>query len=322
MSIIYIVGGKQKNRLAAEWHQYEKGVILKLDMETKQLIDRFEYVSPPEVCPDQDPSIVFKAGTVKEKTLYVCTEREVLVYSLPDMTPKGYVSIPCFNDVHHVLPAQNGNYHVVTTGLDMVVEVDKKGKLIHAWNVLQEAPWERFSKKVDYRKVLTTKPHLSHPNFVFHIGDEVWATRCLQKDAICLTNPDKRIDIGGAYIHDGVLFGDTLFFTRVDGHVVTVDAKTLKVINDYDLNEWTHHNKKIGWCRGIKILDDHTVIVGFTRMRPTKNPLDGHQAYQAHADTLPTRIACYDLRKGKLVWECGLERFEFNAVFSIHCENE
>ncbi|WP_226672044.1 hypothetical protein [Rossellomorea aquimaris] len=321
MRPIYIIGGQHKKTRTAEWNQHEKAVILKLDMDTKQLIDRFEYISPPEVGPKEDHSIVFKAGTVKGNTLYVCTEREVLIYSLPNMKQIGYVSIPCFNDVHHVRPAPNGNYHVVTTGLDMVVEVDKTGKLVHAWNVLQLPPWQRFSPKKDYRKVLTTKPHQSHPNYVFHLGNEIWATRCLQRDAICLTNPTKRIDIGGAYIHDGVLFGDTLYFTRVDGHVVIADVKTLSVKKEFDLNQWTSGNKKLGWCRGIKVLDEHTVIVGFTRARPTNNPLDGNHANIMQGETLPTRIACYDLKQGKILWECDLERYHFNVVFSIHCEN-
>ena len=35
----------------------------------------------------------------------------------------------------------------------------------------------------------STKPHLAHPNHVFHIGDEPWATRFQQKDAVSLLDP-------------------------------------------------------------------------------------------------------------------------------------
>ncbi|PZD94748.1 hypothetical protein DNH61_17520 [Paenibacillus sambharensis] len=322
MRKIYIVGGQQKDRVTAEWHQYKKGVILEIDIDRFQLLRRHEYVSPPEVVPDQDPSIVYKAGTVVNRKLYVCTEREVMVYSLPDLRKLGYLSLPCFNDVHHVRPSRSGNYLVVSTGLDMVVEATPAGKLVNAWNVLGKPLWGRFSPSIDYRKVPTTKPHLSHPNYVFQLGHDVWVTRCLQKDAVCLTKPGRRINIGGAYVHDGVLAGNTLYFTRVDGHVVTVDPVTLQVKQQYNLNQMIHAGKKIGWCRGIKVLDQQTVIVGFTRVRPSSSSMSGQKVFNQLEAVQPTRIACYNLAEGKMLWELGLEKYNMHAVFSIHSENE
>ncbi|PAE44091.1 hypothetical protein [Bacillus sp. 7884-1] len=322
MEKFYIVGGEQKDRVEDEWHQYQKGIIIQLDIDSQQFIDRLEYVSPPEVCPTNDPSIVFKAGTVKNKQLYVCTQTEILIFSLPNLKQKEYLSLPCFNDIHHIRPNHNGNYLVVNTGLDMVIEVNKKGTILNEWNVLGQNPWERFSRTVDYRKILTTKPHQSHPNYVFQIGKDIWVTRCLQKDAICLTKPNQQIKIGGAIIHDGVLVGDTLYFTKVSGHIVTVDVKTLKVKNEYNLNSFTNVGKNLGWCRGIKVLDNQTVIVGFTRVRPSSNPLDGSDFFTQEHDVLPTRIACYHLSLQKLLWEIPLEQYGMNAVFSIHSEDE
>lgn len=322
MKKLYIVGGEQKDRVAVEWHQYQKGVIVQLDMDSQQFIKRLEYISPPEVCPFHDPSIVFKAGTVQNKKLYVCTQTEILIYSLPNLKQTGYLSLPYFNDVHHIRPNYNGNYLVVNTGLDMVMEVNKNGTILKEWNVLGQNPWERFSRTVDYRKVITTKPHQSHPNFVFLIGNDIWVTRCLQKDAICLTKPNQQVKIGGALIHDGVLVGDTLYFTKVNGHIVTVDVKTLKVKNEYNLNSFTRVGKNLGWCRGIKVLDDQTVIVGFTRVRPSSNPLDDTDFFGLEHEVLPTRIACYHLSQQKLLWEFPLEQYGLNAVFSIHSEDE
>lgn len=322
MRKIYVIGGQQKDRITEDWHQYEKGVILQIDLDKYELIKRTEYTSPPNVCPDKDPSIVFKAGTISKKKLYVCTETEVIIYSLPHMKQIDYISLPCFNDVHHVRPDQNGNLLVVNTGLDMVLEINSTGTILRTWNVLNQPPWDRFSPNVDYRKISTTKPHESHPNFVFQIGNDIWATRCLQKDAICLTKPDQIINIGGSYIHDGVLAGDTLYFTKVDGQVVTVDVHTLQVKNHYYLSLFDNHNSPLGWCRGIKVLSNDTVIVGFTRIRPSKNPLEDRQKFNSFDAVLPTRIACYDLKHGKLLWEHGLEQYNLNAVFSIHSENE
>jgi hypothetical protein len=233
------------------------------------------------------------------------------------------MSLPCFNDVHHVRPTIDGNFLVVSTGLDMVLEVTAYGAILRKWNVLGLDPWGHFPRNIDYRKVLTTKPHHSHPNYVFQIGKDIWATRCLQQDAICLTRPNQLIEIGGALVHDGVLVKDTIYFTKVDGHVVTVDRNTLKVKQVYNLNKITNAQKPLGWCRGIKVLNDHTVIVGFTRLRPTAQIVNGQLIQEGGYDILPTRIACYNLTEGKLLWwEHSLEEYGLNAVFSIHSEDE
>lgn len=79
----------------------------------------------------------------------------------------------------------------------------------------------------------------------------------------------------------------------------------------------------LGWCRGIKVLDDDKVVVGFTRIRPTlKKAPDGNRVWEGQYGVLPTRIACYDLKKGKLLWEQQLEDHGMNAIYSIHSESE
>ena len=323
MKSLYIVGGQQKERILDEWHQYEKGVIVKLDTTSNHFERSIEYISPQEVRPLNNPSIVFKAGTVQNRQLYVCTQTEVIIYSLPDFKLTGYFSLPCFNDVHHVRPTKDGNLLVVITGLDMVMEITPNGDILREWNVLGQNPWERFSRTIDYRKVLTTKPHQSHPNYVFQIGNDIWATRCLQYDAVCLTNPNKHIKIGDTHVHDGVVVGNTIYFTKIDGHVVTVDINTFTVKQVFNLNKITNANKHLGWCRGIKVLDQNKVIVGFTRLRPSNNPEANNQSFWEISEGVsPTRIACYDLSKGELLWEHSLEQYGLNAVFSIHGEDE
>ncbi|WP_372369480.1 hypothetical protein [Candidatus Uabimicrobium sp. HlEnr_7] len=86
---------------------------------------------------------------------------------------------------------------VVNAGLDMILRISVSGEILEEWPVLSETLWARFSKNVDYRKI-ETKPHKSHPNFVFCTQKNTWVTRSYQKDAICLTEPYNRIaiDIG------------------------------------------------------------------------------------------------------------------------------
>jgi hypothetical protein len=315
----YVIGAEQKSQVFKDWEQYKKGLILEVCPKNHSVNKRVEYLSPLEVCPTEKPSILFTAGTTDHKYLYVGTQTEVLVYSLKNFKKVGYFSLPCFNDIHHVRPTASGTVLIVNTGLDMVVEISLQGEVLNEWSVYGGDPWERFSRKVDYRKVPTTKPHYSHPNYVFTIGNEVWVTRCFQKDAICLTKPNKRINIGRELVHDGVVGGDSIYFTQVDGYVVIANIHTHKVTQVYNLNKITGAHLPLGWCRGIKVLDDNKVIVGFTRIRPSKKTLsNGEVVWGGQYGVLPTRIACYDLNNSKLLWEQQLEDYGMNAVYSIH----
>ncbi|GGH81497.1 hypothetical protein JOD43_001126 [Pullulanibacillus pueri] len=319
MSYLYILGGQQKGEIQEEWRQFQKGKILKVDLENMHVQPCLDYVSPQNVCPEPDPSILFKAGTVEGNRLYTCTQTEVIVYSLPDFKQLHYISLPCFNDLHHVRPSKDGNLLVVSTGLDLVLKINYEGDVLEEWNVLGKDPWVRFSKNIDYRKVPTTKPHEAHPNYVFELNGHVWATRCLQKDVICLTDPSKRIYIGKALIHDGVVVGNFIYFTRVDGTVVIVDARTYRIRAIRDLTKFTNYNKPLGWCRGIQVLNNNKVIIGFSRLRPSNSAgNEGEGRSRAGYGVLPTRVACYDLKKKRLLWQLPLEDYGLNSIFSIH----
>jgi hypothetical protein len=205
------------------------------------------------------------------------------------------------------------------TGLDMVVEITTTGSLVREWSVLGEDPWARFSRETDYRKVPTTKPHLSHPNHVFVLDEEVWVTRLNQRDAICLTSPGRRIDIAVERPHDGYLFGDRIYFTTVDGHIVIANRKTQKVEETVDLNQMSGQSGQVlGWCRGVLPLDERRLWVGFTRVRPTKfleNVAWIKNGYtQRHR---PSHVALYDLEHKTCEQEIELEPHGIGVVFSL-----
>tara|TARA_R110002072_G_scaffold168861_5_gene322532 strand:- start:745 stop:1740 length:996 start_codon:yes stop_codon:yes gene_type:complete len=320
----YVVGGRQrKNAFATEaWRSYAKGIIGKFDPATGKSEVCVEYVSPPEVCADDEPAILFKAATVVGDRMYVCTETEVIVYRLPEFEQLHYVSLPCFNDVHHVRPTPDGHLVVVSTGLDMVVKVSLEGELLEEWSVVDEEPWARFSKDVDYRKVPSTKPHRSHPNHVFYLGDDLWVTRMVQKDALCLSDRSRRINVAVQYPHDGVVFGDEVFFTTVAGHVVRADAASGAVRQVVDLNRIERGVRKLGWCRGILPLDSRHVLVGFSRLRMTKQSENltwaGGVRMLKNAVRRPSRVALYDLEEQAIRWHFDLEPLDIAAVFSMH----
>lgn len=322
---LYLLGGHQKSHAhntEGEHQLYDHALVVALDSETGTTTTLTTYRSPPEFCPDEEPSIVFKAGTLEGDTLHLCTQTELLAYSVPDFELLHRVSLPCFNDVHHVNPAPDGTLLVANTGLDMVVRCAPEGELLEAWNVLGEDPWDRFDRSVDYRKVPTTKPHQSHPNYVFQIKDEIWVTRFEQRDAISVTKPGRRIDIGIERPHDGAVKGSSVYFTTVDGHIIEASTDTLEVSRIIDLNDFHEEERALGWCRGLWIVDRLRVLVGFSRIRPTRfrqnlSWMKERVGLGARGE-LPTRVALYDLEAGQAVWERELESAGMDAIFSIH----
>jgi hypothetical protein len=321
VSGLYVVGGQQRSPRPVmandeHWYEYQKGIILRVDPENGCVEPCVEYTSPAGACAPGDP-VLFKAGTLEADRLYVCTQTEILIYALPHFEQVGYFSLPCFNDVHHVRPTRDGHLLVANSGLEMVMELAADGQVVREWNVLGEAPWEKFSRQVDYRQGINLKPHRAHPNSVFYVGEEIWATRFEQKDAVCLTDPQRRLPIGLERVHDGVVHAGRVYFTTVNGFLVIADPASLCVVEAIDLNAMHPSGTLLGWCRGLAF-ENEQVWVGFSRIRPTKFRQALSWVRQGFAQALPTHIACYDLSEQRCLMEIDLEAHQLNAVFSIH----
>lgn len=323
---LLVTGGRQSPGALhkEEWHRYREAVVACVDVKGGSAEVCVNYTSPPDACAaDAEPSIVFKAGSLVGELFYVCTQTEVLIYEVPTFRQLRHLSLPFFNDLHHVRPSQKDSLLVAVTGLDMVVELTLDGRVLREWGVLGQDPWARFSRDIDYRKVITTKPHQAHPNFVFETHEVLWVTRFEQRDAIGLTAPDGRIPIDVEKPHDGIVAGERIYFTTVDGHVVVANAMTAKVSDVFDLNRISARNRDLGWCRGLAVLDESRVVVGFTRIRPTRfrenlRWLRYELGLRETMGDLPTRIVGYDLQAAREEWEVDLEPCGMNCVFSIH----
>jgi len=326
----YIAGGKLKPNVIGqpEWTHYEKALLIKGKAGSPHFDICVEYVTPPSACAaEDDPSILFKAAAVQGNEFFLCTQTEVLVYRLPNFEQTHYLSLPCFNDLHHVCPTARGTLLVAVTGLDLVLEITRAGEIVREWNVLGQEPWQRFAREIDYRKVISTKPHLAHPNFVFQNGEEIWATRFEQRDAVCLTHTERRIDIGIGGPHDGIWFDRHVYFTTVNGHVIKAEMANGRVVQSYDLNRMSGGRGPLGWCRGLCVLDEEHAVVGFSRLRATKfrenlawakRWAKAGLGIEETVPAKPARIALYNLKAGRLLWELNVEEAGVNAVFSIH----
>src|SRR5215472_8747862 len=115
--MLYVTGGKQRNRKLDEWHRFEKAVLVRVDPASGAQSVCLEYVTPPEACAGEDPSVLFKAASLAGNQFTLCTSTEILTYEAGTMRQTGYLSLPWFNDLHHALPQPGGNLLVVSTGL-------------------------------------------------------------------------------------------------------------------------------------------------------------------------------------------------------------
>jgi hypothetical protein len=324
--VIFIVGGEQRGvpHWTKEWKLYKKGLVAKVANGRPERV--LEYETPPEHCADDSPSIVFKAASIQGSRAYLCTQTEILICDFPSFAIRKVVSLPCFNDLHHVAVAPDGRLFVAVTGLDAVAELTPDGDLLHLTSVTGQPVWERFSQSTDYRKVATTKPHLSHPNFVFFLDGEPWVTRFQQRDAVPLNGNARGrapFTLGMEGVHDGHVAADGIYFTAVNGFVLRFDLHS-GVRQSFDLNlaEGAYVDRPLGWCRGILPRGDE-MWIGFSRIRYTtlRQNIDWARRGFRNIDRIPqapTRIARYDLGKNSLLAEVDLEIISMNTVFSVH----
>jgi hypothetical protein len=327
MSCLYVLGGRQRNLLVREqqeWTLYESALILELDTASGEVRTCVEHKSASDARREDYSAYLFKSGALVGDRLYACTNTEILVFRVPSFEKLNYVSLPCFNDLHHVMPCRDGTLLVVNTGLDMVVRISPEGAVIEEWDVLGEPAWQRFSRDIDYRRIPSTKPHRSHPNFVFQLERDLWVTRLHQRDAICLTDAAKRIDIALESPHDGVVRGRDIYFTLVDGRLALANSATLSIDRVIDFKAMHDQNALLGWCRGVLPVDEERLWVGFSRVRKTRfqdNVLWVKRVFKEGMTEKPTHISLYDIGQERCLQEFNLEPHGVNTIYSIFPAN-
>jgi hypothetical protein len=265
--------------------------------------------------------IRFTAAHLEDDKLYVGSPTQGFVYSYPSFQKLLELNSPYLNDVHHVFPL-NDKIYAVSTGLDAVVRFDLEGRFEEIISVTDKEVFEKFDPKTDYRLIPSTKPHSAHPNFLFQLKGDLYVTRFIQKDAVCVEDNGKTIDINLERPHDGHVTEFGICFTTVDGHVVIVDVNDTSKKQVYDLNAVDKRNKPLGWCRGVLVQKD-VMYVAFSALRPTsiesnlrwvKNKLKGGGVPQA---PLPSRIAKYTYPNLELIDEFEIPEGFTNVIFSV-----
>lgn len=300
---------------------YGTAVLLSLDLETGQTTTLLEKSDSGDNYPGEHPNLQFTAGCTSPGTLWLPTDTEIYEVDYPSMQIRQVISHPCFQNIHSA-QIIDGSLWVTSTGLDTVVQIDPQtGDVQRYFNAEHKPTWHRFSPDTDYRKVHSTRPHDCHPNYVFKHGEDYWVTRCTQEDTVALEDPGKRIDISGEgksiSVHDGVVIGDRVHFTSVDGCLVTADLVSQKVVGTVDICK-EQGLGRIGWCRGLHIEGD-IVYLGFSSIRRTRQSRKLAWLGENFSKVLgkPACVIEYDVRKHEMLRRIDIKNHALDAIYGI-----
>jgi len=247
----------------------DTGVLARVDWDAGIITPIFEYRTPVENR-HPDLRVTFKAGHITSDELLLPTSTEILVFSRGDWQLKEVVSLPQFNDLHHVI-VSDSEWIVCNTGLDSLVWLDANGNFIRQEVLLDSDVPTRYGLDMDFRQLFSTKPHNVHPNYLFHgPAGELFVTCFFQKRAVNVADSADYYPIDVGNPHDGLLHDGKVYFTTTNGHVVICDAFSRKQIEILDIPAILGEERAIGWCRGLHIKQNR-LFIGFSKIRETKS---------------------------------------------------
>jgi hypothetical protein len=215
--------------------------------------------------------------------------------------------------------------YVTSTGLDLVAVLSKQdGALRELMHTDGRPVWHRFSPDVDYRQVYSTRPHDCHPNYVFWLDGKPWVTRCTQEDAVALHDTRQSIDLSlgkrPISVHDGIVRGDHVYFTLVDGTIVVANRHdTSAPVEHVDLPSFAGYGGLRGWCRGLCFVGK-TLYVGFSRLRRTRSQNKLAWIQRALGRETPIEdcsVLAVDLAERRILRDYRIPAHMLDAVYGI-----
>ena len=304
-----------QKKTTRDWENFKQAVILIVDWDLQKVVKRISGPRPP--CHiAKDAPCLYTAGSIYNNHFYVANTTEIHKYDLDSWQIVKKYSHETFNDIHHVAVDPTKKQIIVTnTGFEAVQLLNMDGSLFETFGVGCDFANRRFSHIKDFRTLKNTKPHHVHVNHARFYKGEVYATRFFQKDLICLTNFEKRIDIKIGNPHDGFLVGDDVWLTTTNGFIVKANIKTLTVTEVYNVNLMYPKTKIIGWVRGIYVIKGQAYI-GMSSFRPTKFA-EFQKWIRKGICSVSSRIIQIDLSKKRIVQEWEIASSETAAIHSI-----
>lgn len=318
------------------------GLIMELDAATGQAREVLRLDPPPEL---RVPSKGFTGAAWLDDDLLVCGSAAVFRLNGEDLTPRGTLALPSFNDLHGVAVAGD-RIHVVNTGLDCVDTFDLDGAFLGStsfeagWliasRVAGETPtradWRRLHARgwrgsghdfapdspdgAYYRGDARQPFHqrqqrdFVHPNHVCSLDGRLLVTSLVRQAVIDASTWRQVIRVDSPP-HDGLVHGDGFFITRVDGHVERRDLGDLAGAGE--VIDITRASGVSGWCRGLHI-DEELMWVGFTEIR--QRP--GHDWDRGAFGDTSTAVVAIEHASGDVVRVFDLtDRERHSKVFAL-----
>lgn len=273
----------------------------------------FDYVGHGGVYPDVLPGVRFTAGCRYENAYLLPTPSEVLAWDPAKQEVLYRVTHPLMNDVHSVSCFQE-QLLITSTGLDALLRYDlRNNEWLSPIYLGQGTLSERVNELgcSDFRKLHSTGAHHIHPNFVTVLQDRYWVT-CGQTGSIWSPSYGF-VNLVNTVIHDGVLYGNDLVYSTIDGRLLFCNPDTgeLRKTVTPEIEERDVYN--LGWCRGLHFTEDQCFL-GFSSSRPSTR--QGVFQNTKLERLLPTHIAVINTCDWTLKYRIAMDN-QLDDVFSI-----
>ncbi len=303
------------------------GVVWQVDLATERAEVVVRWSPPPEL---HVPTKGFAGGSLDVAgTLYVAAHAAVVRIDPRRASVTGVLHQPCMNDLHHV--AVHGNQlYASNTGLGAVEVFGLDGSfhgshaLLPAWANArriagQDLPGDAWAQQPGWEgespaawpddrlddgyhtserrsapfHLLKVPDHL-HVNHVAFVGDRLIATCFADGTLRDLRTFEIVVRLPGAFLHDGIVHGDSLWLTAIDGTLIELDTNTLGERRRLAAFASGHY----GWCRGLAVTDDH-LLVGLTEVRRGRMPR--HRWADRDPEGSETSVLLLDRGNGRLL---------------------
>lgn len=317
---VYAIGAVPRifGELRKEGTVLDRGQVAIIDLETGSYETILDYKSE-----EYSAQPGFRSGSLAANgDLILVTGNEIVRFCVKERIVKRKISCQYFNDLHHVVEA-NDMYYVVSTGFDAILQLDMEGVLCNIFSASFKNPFEKYDEDSDLRQFDSLKPHETHVNHVRVDGEKIWATRFNSRDCKDLMDVESGFELPGEGCHDGVHIEGKIYFTSVDGKIKIVDEKNSYALTEIDLYGATREGvEPLGWCRGIEY-KNHVAYVGFTQLRTTKltsnirwvrNMIKSRKIEKRPS---PTSIVSYSFQSEKVINKYEFPEGGIGALFSI-----
>lgn len=282
----------------------------------------FDLLAPdvPAHHPGKDEHGEFTCSRLYGSVLLQCTRTGVVWIDLATRKIIKELSHPLLHDVHDALIHPDGSLSIASTGLDSICHFHRDGTLLAHHHVGFSPFKERFGAHTDFRDLpfRTFKPHEVHPNHLTWYKDELWFTGLETQTFAPVGGGHPGLHLQEGLPHDGLQFGDELWFTTVNGYVLAYDTDTLRRTRRLHLPSLMPRKGQMGWIRGLAKYGQR-LFVGMTLLRTSRIRERFREwwldtAYPRH----PTQVIEVDLNTNRVVATYPVGNPKGGTLYSLH----